>query len=92
MFLNDKLRITRMGDSSESPVWGRWLTMDVFNKQEPIVPRLRADILGQLNPFIQPGPGPYIMIFYSAGKLMMRLYLETFQHDKARDPDSLGLR
>ena len=35
---------------------GAGLTMDVFNKQEPIVQRLRADILGQLNPFIQPGP------------------------------------
>ena len=61
---NDKLRITRMRGSTApthsvtSEHWAAWLglTMGVFNKQERIVRRLRADILGQLNPFIQPGP------------------------------------
>ena len=96
---NDKLRITRMRGytapthsmwpvSTEQPGWA---DNGCFQQTGAHCPETPSRHLGTVEPFHPAWSGPYIMIFYSAGKLMMRLYLETFQHYKAWDVDSLGL-
>ena len=86
-YSDERLRLRLLFTTEQPLSSGAELTMDVFNKQAPIVQRPSVHILGQLNPFIH--RGPYIMILNWTGKLMIRLYLETFQHYKALDSDSL---
>ena len=78
--------------TSEQPGWGRGAHNGCFQQTGAHCPETPSRHLGTVEPFHPAWPGPYIMIFYSAGKLMMRLYLETFQHYNARDLDSLEFR